>query len=94
MKTRSHSDIIEDAGGVSAVRKALADRGLDLPDETVRSWPKRQQGHGSIPPEYWPSLVLLEMATLAELADAAEARRFPDLAAQRAQVPSSAGAAA
>lgn len=93
MTMRSHSSIIEDAGGVSAVRKALADRGLDLPDETVRSWPKRQHGHGSIPPEYWPSLVSLELATLAELAQAAEARRFPDLAAQRAQVPSEGAAA-
>jgi hypothetical protein len=89
---RTHTQIIDDACGVTAVRKALADHGLELPDETVRSWPKRQDGQGSIPPEYWPSLVALGLATLDELAAAAEARKFPDLAAERRSGQSEAAA--
>lgn len=83
MSGRSHRQILEDAGGVTPVRRQLAGVGIDLPDATVRSWPQGGDGVGSIPPEYWPSFVQLNLASLDELAHAAEARRFPDLAAKR-----------
>lgn len=83
MEARTHSQIMDAAGGIAAVRGSLADLGLDVPYETVRAWMHRQEGAGSIPPEYWPSFVQLNLASLDELAHAAEARRFPDLAAKR-----------
>lgn len=76
--SRTHAQIIEDAGGVTPVRQTLADEGFDMPDATVRSWPKRPEGWGSIPPEYWPVFVKLGWSTLEELASAAERRKFPD----------------
>ncbi|KQV66610.1 hypothetical protein ASC70_12310 [Caulobacter sp. Root343] len=94
MSERSHRQILEDAGGVTPVRRQLASVGIDLPDPTVRSWPLGGEGAGSIPPEYWPSLVQLKIATLEELARAAEARKFPELAAERRAVISEEGAAA
>lgn len=74
----THSDIIERAGGVTEVRRKLEKAGIVLPDETVRSWPKRAGGSGSIPGEYWSALADCGVATLEELALAAERRRFPD----------------
>lgn len=93
MSGRSHRQILEDAGGVTPVRRKLAGVGIDLPDATVRSWPGLGDGAGSIPPEYWPSLVQLNLATLDELAHAAEARKFPEIAAGR-RTASPEGAAA
>lgn len=92
MSTRTHRQIIEDAGGVTPIRHALARFGFALKDATVRSWPAGHDGVGSIPPEYWPSLVDADLATLDELARAAEARKFPDIAAQRALAPNEAAA--
>jgi hypothetical protein len=77
---RNHRSIIAGAGGVTPLRKALATLGVVVEDPTVRSWERRGDGEGSIPPEYWPSLVRLGFATLEELSVAAEARKFPDLA--------------
>lgn len=47
--------------------------------ERAKAWVRGN----SIPAEYWSSLVQLNLATLDELAASAEARKFPDLAAER-----------
>jgi hypothetical protein len=74
---RSHSSIIKDAGGPTVLHRTLG-----LEDEklhAVRSWFQRD----SIPPEYWPTMVDHGLATLDELALAAEAKRLPEVAAAR-----------
>jgi len=71
---RSHPDIIADAGGPTKLAATISvEKGL------VSAW-KREN---SIPAAYWPRLVAAELTTLDELAAAAEARKFPDLAAER-----------
>lgn len=64
---RSHQQIIRDAG-VDAVHGAC---GLAEKQLTVRSWAQRN----SIPAEHWKALALAGIATLAELAEAAAAKR-------------------
>lgn len=54
-------------------------RAISEEPNTAFAW-KRE---GSIPAAYWPRLVDAGFATLDELAVAAEARKFPDLAAER-----------
>lgn len=64
---RTHAQIVHDAT-VPALRRALADRGLDVPDPTVRSWTRRPDARGSIPATYWNALADAKVATLEELA--------------------------
>jgi hypothetical protein len=82
VKQRTHAQIIRDNGGPAKVARALAPvfdvKGPRM-QERVKAWVKAS----SIPPEYWPSLVDREWATTDELAAAAEATAFPELAAQR-----------
>ena len=84
---RTHAQIIAQAvaryEGVGPFRAALRERGIEVGDPTVRSWVRRTQEAGIIPPEYWPTLVDLDLATAEELMIGAEAKRFPDLAARR-----------
>lgn len=81
---RTHLDIIADAGGPTKMGARIqVEAGL------VHAW-KREN---SIPAAYWARVVDAEISNLDELAAAAEARKFPDLAAQRAQVPSEGAAA-
>lgn len=62
---RTHIAIIDDAGGY----KGLAGK-LGLPEARVRFWSRR----GSIPAEMWRAVSHHRLATLEELAAAAEAR--------------------
>jgi hypothetical protein len=80
MLNRTHSQIVSDVG-VTPLREKLRERGIDLPDATVRAWPRRDSGAGSIPPEYWQALADLGVSTLEELAAAKAASRFSDVAA-------------
>lgn len=66
---RTHSQIIHDAGGPMAIKRRLS---LSATIHTIRSWAARN----SIPAEYWSSVATAKLATLKELADAAEARRL------------------
>lgn len=79
MTNRTHSQIVTDVG-VTPLREKLRERGFDLPDATVRAWPRRDNGAGSIPAEYWQVLDDLGVATLEELA-AAKAARLSEAAA-------------
>lgn len=76
METRTHSQIVL-AVGVSPLRERLREHGIDLPDATVRAWPRR----GNIPAEYWPVLAEMGVTTLEELAAAKAATRLPAAAA-------------
>lgn len=69
MSNRTHSQIVQDVG-VTALREKLATLGILVSDPTVRSWPRRGDGAGSIPAEYWQPLADLGVATLEELAAA------------------------
>lgn len=71
---RTHLDIIADAGGPTKLGVLInVEAGL------IHAW-KREN---SIPAAYWPRIVAAEISTLDELAAAAEARKFPGLAAER-----------
>ena len=41
MSNRTHSQIINDVG-VTPLREKLRERGIELPDATVRAWPRRE----------------------------------------------------
>jgi len=64
---RTHKDIIQSTGAQAVIDRA----GLAVTIHTVRSWQQR----GAIPGEYWADLDAAGIATLAELAHAASARR-------------------
>lgn len=76
---RTHNDIIADAGGPTKMASRITTEAAPVEANLAFAW-KRE---GSIPPAYWPRIVDAGVATLDELAHAAEARKFPDLAAQR-----------
>ncbi|WP_442957831.1 carph-isopro domain-containing protein [Phenylobacterium sp.] len=59
---RTHTEIIEAAGGY----RALAER-LGLPKDRVRFWARR----GAIPPTQWAVVASAKVASLRELAEAA-----------------------
>jgi len=80
MSNRTHSQIIQEVG-VTPLREKLRERGIELPDATVRAWPRRDNGMGSIPAEYWPFLAEMGVTTLEELANAKAASRFGEAAA-------------
>lgn len=63
---RTHAQIIDAAGGVGPLAKALA-----APYNRVRQWPASD----SIPAPYWNAVVAAGIATLDELAAAAERKR-------------------
>ena len=65
MVMRSHSDIIEAAGG--AARLA---RRLKVPSNRINQWKRLD----SIPPRYWPGMAERDLASLEELAAAAAKR--------------------
>lgn len=86
---RTHTDIIMDAGGQTKVANRITTEAAPVDANLVHAW-KRED---SIPPAYWPRIVDAGVATLDELARAAEARKFPDLAAQRRSAPRQGAAA-
>lgn len=61
---RTHSEIIGDS--VSAFAERV---GAD--PNNVNQWKRAKDGQGSIPSAYWKAVALADMATLAELAEAA-----------------------
>ena len=63
---RTHVEIIKAAGTDAIVERA----GLSVSVHTVRSWRQR----GSIPGEYWKAISDAGLATLTELAAAADVR--------------------
>jgi len=70
---RTHAQIITDGGGYQAVASKIP-----LAEAArVRFWLRRD----SIPGEFWAGFAKAELATLEELAVAAEARRAPQTAA-------------
>lgn len=78
---RTHSQIIADAGGPSQLKRRL---NLLATIHTVRSWAARD----SIPAAHWNAVVAARLATLQELADAAEVRRAgPDASPEPANDP-------
>lgn len=64
---RTHKDIIKSTGAQAVIDRA----GLTVTVHTVRSWQQRD----GIPGEYWAALDRAGVASLAELAHAADARR-------------------
>lgn len=68
---RTHTQIIEDAGGVASFAAAI-----DAPYNRARQWVPAD----SIPAPYWRAVVKAKLATFDELAIAAERRR-PEQAA-------------
>lgn len=70
---RTHAQIIREVG-VGTIRAKLADRGLRVTDPGVRSWMRRPDADGSIPPAYWSALAEARVATLKELAAHADSR--------------------
>lgn len=63
---RTFSQIIRDAGGATALARKIGED-----PNTVHAWKRGK----SIPAPRWNAVVNAELATLKELADAAEARR-------------------
>lgn len=63
----THADIIEAAGGASALARAI---GAD--PNTVKQWKRGD----SIPAPYWQSIAEADIATLTQLAEAAAAKRL------------------
>lgn len=68
---RTHEQIILDAGGYQATAAKIDGNDATLPGR-VRFWLRRK----SIPADHWNAVVTAGLATLQELADAAEARRL------------------
>jgi hypothetical protein len=64
---RTHKQIISSAGAQSVIDRA----GLGVTIHTVRSWQQRD----GIPAQYWAALDASGIATLVELAAAADLRR-------------------
>lgn len=74
---RCHSTIVRQFGAI-ALGRALQAEGLDVGATTPQRWADRD----SIPNEYWAAIARLGIATLDELAAAAETRRTrPDIGA-------------
>lgn len=63
---RSHVEIIKSVGATEMARR------LGIEPNTVHAWVRAN----SIPAGYWRALADAEMASLSELAEAAEARRL------------------
>lgn len=63
---RTHTQIIDDAGGYQKVAERIGE-----PATRVRFWARRD----SIPAEVWKRVADKRVASLTELASAAEARR-------------------
>ena len=79
---KTHHEIIKSAGGPHALAERVHERAggeLATVQSRVRGWSMQS----SIPGEYWPLMVELGVATLGDLAAAAEARKLPDVAASR-----------
>lgn len=66
---RTHQQIVQDHGA-SALARDLASVGVEVSTSTPQRWAERN----SIPGEYWGALEGLKVATLRELAAAADAR--------------------
>lgn len=75
MAMRTHQDIVT-SFGASALARALNDRGVTLAPNTPQRWGER----GSIPVQYWPHLVDIGAAELAELIAGAPQRKRRDAA--------------
>lgn len=67
---RSHADIVR-AIGATELHRRLTGRGIVLTINGVQRWADRD----SIPAEYWNALANEGIATLPELATAADARK-------------------
>lgn len=66
MLMRSHEQIIADSGGTSDFARAIG-----VPANRVNQMRRAD----SIPAPYWKAVVLADLATFSELAEAAEKRR-------------------
>ena len=84
---RSHRQIIDDAGGASALAAEVfphlpTGRWSDARAlaNTVQAWKRQAGGKGSIPSEYWAILSAQKVASLDELA-AGAAQRLGEAAA-------------
>jgi hypothetical protein len=62
---RTHTQIIRDAGGPSALARAI-----DVDPNTAKAWTRSD----SIPGRYWALIAEAKMASLEELAEADKAR--------------------
>ena len=71
---RTHKQIISSAGAQSVINRA----GLGVTIHTVRSWQQRD----GIPAQYWAALDASGIATLVELAAAADLRRMTPAAGE------------
>lgn len=71
---RTHADIIRDANGPHAVARLLGTV-IEADAATLESRARAWNLNKSIPGEYWPLIASLGLATLAELAAAAAARK-------------------
>ena len=74
--------MIRESGGAHAVGRLLAEM-TGEPLKTVQSRVRGWVLENSIPGEYWATVCSLGVASLNELASAAEARKLPEIAAQR-----------
>ncbi|MBD3833816.1 MAG: hypothetical protein IE910_10780 [Brevundimonas sp.] len=64
---RTFSQIIKDSGGATALARRIGED-----PNTIHAWKRGT----SIPAAHWNAIVAVGLATLKELADAAEARRL------------------
>lgn len=80
---RTHTEIIKAHDGPGKVA-ALVHGEIGGDAEVIRKRVNSWSANNSIPGEYWPLIERLGLATLDELAAAAEARKFPELAAREA----------
>lgn len=71
---RSHAEIVREFGA-AALARHLNGRGFEVKSGTPQRWAERN----SIPGEYWNALSEDEIASLEELARAADSRRDPAL---------------
>ena len=81
---RSHSQIIDDAAGPHAVARVVHPH-VEADEVTVQTRVRAWAITGSIPGEYWTLLERLGLATVAELAAAAAARKGVAVPANDAQ---------
>jgi hypothetical protein len=72
---RTHTEIIR-AVGATALARGLGDLGMKVHQSTPQRWADRN----SIPGQYWAAIASLQIASLEELAAAADARTVGEAA--------------
>jgi hypothetical protein len=79
---RTHQEVISEAGGAHVLAQLIAENvsgEVELLRKRVWAWVRSD----SIPGEYWALLADKGVATVNELAEAAEAKKLPAVAAVR-----------